>query len=1042
MSTVIGSVPRTKNQKLSEIRSVRDFGAVGDGVTDDLQAIRNAIGSLPQNLNAPLGPDATVTTSGTSVARESGIPFDVSLKGQTVGIAGSNYQVFKVIDTDNLVLLASAGVNASPVAFVRYANHGLIQLPDPPSGTYLLSNTLLVSPFVSLTGVANTRVHIQLQPGVAEATAFVVSASGTAVTRISGPKFTQDLAGMRGIIAGQPYDIFSVVDTDHLTLTTLAPVAGPVAMAIETWVVKVLLAGDSRGSIEPAANFTENCRLENLWIDGGWEDGAHNQYSSCLYFPTAQISSLRNILLSEGGQRGLFCYGSNFTVYENVWSNSHGIGPGADFWNCHDLSINGLWVETVNGSGTALDGDGDYMPGTRFQNCRNAHITAWDGENCKLPLKIAGSTGIVLATAFLNGNIAVPPVGCVIRDLVYNGATSNGVRIDRAQTADCAVAILDTSVSYVSGQPRNIAIPGAPSWHGVVDTSGTAVTLVSGTPFTSALVGLFPSIDGVFAYQVLSVADANNLILNTTAGTQHGVSFDCVPFNYNIQYEQDKYIPSFISRTGRQLAISDDDAINLQDRPLRSRGTSGGVSELQGAAAANEPEPIASITNPTLGAVTVQVTGYGWTTGTLVRLSGISGQLRLNDCWYITVVDADNFTLDGAVGDGTASLGGSAELAHGYRMLTEFDDILLASGFTGNPRDFLVLLGSQIGLRMTAGEVSGGVARWTTDQAFQQPISFPIPIKGSAGSTDSMQGNVTISGNHYWLFQTVFDFIRLQAGNTANPQSIELQRGTTGFKVSLESSGVKIYQTSAAGGGQAMSVDDNDAVFGGPIYPQTTGAFTSAIYSGNGSPEGALAAKEGSIYLNQAGGSGVGIYVKETGSGNTGWVAASGGFWGPVVGDPTAIETLFRVGINKAPGSGLDLDTSGAANFGGNTKVSGTFESVGDATFDGFVKLNGSGITPGEPLFSNSSKDIFSSKVDVANSSQVIASGFTAGDFPRWDGSEFAPRVLTESDVTNLVSDLASLSTRITAIENALGAAFTGTKSSFPVLVNSGLVQP
>ncbi len=45
------------------------------------------------------------------------------------------------------------------------------------------------------------------------------------------------------------------------------------------------------------------------------------------------------------------------------------------------------------------------------------------------------------------------------------------------------------------------------------------------------------------------------------------------------------------------------------------------------------------------------------------------------------------------------------------------------------------------------------------------------------------------------------------------------------------------------------------------------------IFSGSGSPEGVFAAKPGSIYVNTNGGAGTSIYVKETGTGSTGWIA-------------------------------------------------------------------------------------------------------------------------------------------------------------------------
>lgn len=45
------------------------------------------------------------------------------------------------------------------------------------------------------------------------------------------------------------------------------------------------------------------------------------------------------------------------------------------------------------------------------------------------------------------------------------------------------------------------------------------------------------------------------------------------------------------------------------------------------------------------------------------------------------------------------------------------------------------------------------------------------------------------------------------------------------------------------------------------------------LYAGTGSPEGVVTADIGSIYMNNSGGAGVTLYVKQSGTGNTGWVA-------------------------------------------------------------------------------------------------------------------------------------------------------------------------
>jgi len=55
------------------------------------------------------------------------------------------------------------------------------------------------------------------------------------------------------------------------------------------------------------------------------------------------------------------------------------------------------------------------------------------------------------------------------------------------------------------------------------------------------------------------------------------------------------------------------------------------------------------------------------------------------------------------------------------------------------------------------------------------------------------------------------------------------------------------------------------------VYPGLT--YTAFITSGTGTPEGAQSAPVGSIWMRTDGGAGTSVYFKESGSGNTGWVA-------------------------------------------------------------------------------------------------------------------------------------------------------------------------
>lgn len=50
-------------------------------------------------------------------------------------------------------------------------------------------------------------------------------------------------------------------------------------------------------------------------------------------------------------------------------------------------------------------------------------------------------------------------------------------------------------------------------------------------------------------------------------------------------------------------------------------------------------------------------------------------------------------------------------------------------------------------------------------------------------------------------------------------------------------------------------------------------ALDERFKSGEGSPEGVVSARIGAIYQRTDGGAGTSLYVKESGTGNTGWTA-------------------------------------------------------------------------------------------------------------------------------------------------------------------------
>ena len=79
--------------------------------------------------------------------------------------------------------------------------------------------------------------------------------------------------------------------------------------------------------------------------------------------------------------------------------------------------------------------------------------------------------------------------------------------------------------------------------------------------------------------------------------------------------------------------------------------------------------------------------------------------------------------------------------------------------------------------------------------------------------------------------------------------------------------------TVPAGNWSIYSDSARESVFKGPVRIGTAGGTAPLVTSGAGSPEGVLTAQIGSIYMRTDGGALTTLYVKETGTGNTGWVA-------------------------------------------------------------------------------------------------------------------------------------------------------------------------
>jgi len=133
---------------------------------------------------------------------------------------------------------------------------------------------------------------------------------------------------------------------------------------------------------------------------------------------------------------------------------------------------------------------------------------------------------------------------------------------------------------------------------------------------------------------------------------------------------------------------------------------------------------------------------------------------------------------------------------------------------------------------------------------------------GGGGATKGLQtlGAISFSGSDNLGFTPIYDLFRTKAtstwSSTSRPTYTEIYATPTGSTTQTKS----------------VVIEHNGlVVVSGTIW--LNDARTVGIFTGTGSPEGAITASVGSTFHRTNGGAATSYYVKEAGTGNTGWVA-------------------------------------------------------------------------------------------------------------------------------------------------------------------------
>lgn len=386
-----------------------------------------------------------VTTAGATVTYASGDQFTQAMVGQAITIDGVDYEVKTFTSATVIVLWTSAGTHGTAVSYTSWAVE-------------------------------------QVQYANGEGTATTV---GTAVTWVSGNKFTADQAGNPFWINGVKYIVASVTDSTHLVLTTTAG-----TQTAPTYSVGPSLTGVATGSAKTIT-----------WVSGG-----------------AFTSGMAGKIITLGGDDytvdSVASVPTSITVLEDIATKLP---------VTYTLEITG----TVDVLGTAVT----WVSGDKFDNLTSSftingipyQVLTWtDDQHVVLTADAGTQTGADYSAILSERNSIVTIAGTAVswvsgdqfppalagRKFVAGDKTYTVV------TRTSAIAlVLDAVMEMVFTCPL-------PAQTGTCTTSGTAVTKVSGaTAFTDALVGLEFTI-GATVYEVASVTDGTHLVLTESAGTQ------------------------------------------------------------------------------------------------------------------------------------------------------------------------------------------------------------------------------------------------------------------------------------------------------------------------------------------------------------------------------------------------------------------------------------------------------------------------------------------------------------------------------------------
>jgi hypothetical protein len=269
---------------------------------------------------------------------------------------------------------------------------------------------------------------------------------------------------------------------------------------------------------------------------------------------------------------------------------------------------------------------------------------------------------------------------------------------------------------------------------------------------------------------------------------------------------------------------------------------------------------------------------------------------KLDDAEFTADVEINDLTVGRGAGDVStntvlgvdalfSSTTGGNNVASGYRALnkntTGYGNVAIGkdslfnntTGILNSALGVETLLLNTTGARNTA--VGGGALKTNTTGSSNTASGREALLLNTTGSENTANGVSALGSNTTGADNTASGFKALYSNTTGSNNTASgiyaLEKNTTGsFNTSVgkwagfaNTTGSKNTTLGYQADVVSATADHQIAIRAGP----------TKWYSAAGSPEGTVAAGVGSIYTDSTGSAGAILYIKESGTGNTGWVA-------------------------------------------------------------------------------------------------------------------------------------------------------------------------